>query len=103
MASGGSFGGTLTQYKKVERLGLLLLNTPGGGISWGRSFDALGDTLPDRNVTEIFDSPLELQTGDFAFPINGSWDKDARVCIQMNGVGPATVLGLIAGVVTNER
>ena len=103
VASGGSFGGTLTQYKKVERLGLLLLNTPGGGISWGRSLSALGDTLPDRSVTGTFDSPLELQTGDFSFPINGSWDKDARVCIQMNGTGPATVLGLVVGAVTNER
>jgi len=103
VAAGGNFGGTLTQYKKAERLGLLLLNTPGGGVSWGRSLTALSDTLPDRNVTETFDSALELQTGDFSFPINGSWDKDARVCIQMNGVGPATVLGLVPGVVTNER
>ena len=102
VSSGGGLSGSLTQWKKIERLGMLVLNTPGGALSWGRNFDVM-DTLPDRNTTSTFDSPTTLQTDDYSFPINGSWDRDARVCLRFEGVGPATVLGLVPGIAGNER
>lgn len=102
VASGGAFGGSLTQWKKAERLGFLLLNTVGGGVSWGRDFTTM-DTLPDRGTEETFDSATGLWTGAQSFPINGSWSRDARVCFRFEGVGPASVLGLIPGIVGNGQ
>lgn len=92
----------LTQFSKIERLGMMIHLTPGGGISWGRDFDNMAD-LDDRTATGAYDSPTELVSEDVSFPINGSWSKDARVCLRFNGVGPGTILGLVPGVATNTR
>ena len=86
---------SLTKTKKIERLGILLHNTVGGGVSWGRDFTTMS-RLPDRNLaSSTYDSPLPLVSEDLDFPISGSWATDGRVCIRLEGVGPATILGLV--------
>lgn len=84
----------LAKSKKIERLGMLLHNTVGGGVSWGRNFTTMS-RLKDRLMEgATYDSPLPLISEDVDFPISGSWENDGRVCIRFEGVGPATVLGL---------
>lgn len=91
----GPRGASLTKSKKIERLGLLIHNTVGGGISWGRDFDTMS-TLEDRSLeSATYDSALPVYSEDVDFPLSGSWDNDGRVCVKMNGVGPATILGLV--------
>ena len=95
MSQGGVAGGSLTKFKKCERLGMLLHNTVGGGVSWGRDFTTMS-RLQDRLMSgSTFDSPLPLFNSDEEFPLSGSWSTDARVCIRFEGVGPASILGLV--------
>jgi len=98
--AGGS--NSLTQYDRAERLGILVLNTVGGGLSWGPSFTRM-DTLKDLNVSQTFDSPAQLYSDDYSFPHQGSWSRDERICLKFNGVGPATVLGIVMGIASNPR
>ena len=52
--------------------------------------------LPDRLLaSSTYDSPLPLISEDVDFPISGSWANDGRVCVRLEGVGPATILGLV--------
>lgn len=84
----------ITKSKKIERLGLVLHNTVGGGVSWGQDFTEMS-TLEDRSTEDAtYDSVLPVYSEDVDFPLSGSWTNDARVCVRFEGVGPATILGL---------
>ena len=84
----------ITKTKKIERLGIVLHNTVGGGVSWGQDFDEMS-TLDDRSREDAtYDSALPVYSEDVEFPLSGSWSTDARVCVRFEGIGPATVLGL---------
>lgn len=90
----GPRASSLTKTKKIDRLGMLLHNTVGGGVSWGRDFSTMS-RLQDREILQaVYDSPLPLFSIDESFPLTGTWDPDGRVCIRFEGVGPATILGL---------
>jgi len=91
----------LAQDKKVARLGMLVYRSSPGAIKFGRDFtnmEALKGASPAS-----YDAPMEEITSDVNHPFQGANDKDARVCISMPTAGPATVLGLIPHVETNER
>lgn len=84
----------ITKSKKIERLGIVLHNTVGGGVSWGQDFTEMS-TLDDRSTEDTtYDSVLPVYSEDVDFPLSGSWSNDARVCVRLEGVGPATILGL---------
>lgn len=83
----------LVDYLKIDKLGIILHNMVRGGVSWGPSFDKM-NTLPDRAPADLPDSPLSLTSETLEFPFDGSRDRDPRVCIQFNGVGPGSVLAI---------
>lgn len=100
----GSEGGTaLLQSKRVSQLGLLLANTHRDAVRFGGDFTTLrrmeiyhkGKAMPENHVYTTHDAPT------FAFP--GTWDTDSRVCLQVSAPYPATFLGLVVGVETNEK
>lgn len=101
LASGGNLGSGITQDKKVARLGLLVYRSAPGAIKWGRDFTAMNE-LKGVNPAS-YDSPMEEITTDQNLPFEGATAKDARVCISMPTAGPATVLGMVPHVETNER
>lgn len=99
----GAVGGTaLTQTKRIERLGLILLNTHYQGLLFGTDFVTM-DNLPlveDGAVTDAdtvwpdFDGPMVA--------IPGTWDTDSRLCLQAAAPRPCTVLAAVVAVMTNE-
>lgn len=99
---GGTTGSALTQQKQIKGLGLMIYRTPGGMLEWGRDFDNM-TVLKDRVQDGlIYDGPLQERTEDIYETFAGKMDRDARLCISMPGVGPATVLGLVPVVETHE-
>ena len=100
----GDQGGTaLTRHKQVKGLGLMLRDTPGGQIRWGRDFDEnLMEVLQDRQVVDVYDGPVQGLTVDDVMDFEGAQERDARVCIEMHGAGPVTVLGMVPVIETNE-
>jgi len=101
LASGGNLGSGITQDKKVARLGMLVYRSAPGALKWGRDFTNMNE-LKGPNPGN-YDDPLEEITTDQNLPFEGATAKDARVCISMPTAGPATVLGVVPHVETNER
>jgi hypothetical protein len=102
LAYAASQGTAIEQRKRLNKLGLLLHKTHQQGIKFGRDFDNL---LPLPNVikgvpyasTTLHDS---LDFDMMAF--NGDWDTDSRLCLEANAPYPATVIGAVMAITTND-
>lgn len=94
-------GGMVANWGKIESINLLLSDAVGGSVSWGTSFDRM-DTLPDRQSADAtYDSPLPVFNDDIGRPMVGGWERDQRVHIRFNGVGPSGILGYVPKVQKN--
>jgi len=98
---GTNVGSALTQDRQIKRIGLLPYRTPPGALKWGRDFTTM-ETLKGPNP-ETYDSPMVPVTDDINQPFNGNSSKDPRVCLSMPSAGPATVLGMVPHMETNEK
>lgn len=102
LAYGAQMGTALSQHKRTVKLGLILHNTHYQGIEYGPDADNLdplplveeGTETPSHTVWEEFDKPM--------ISIPGVWDTDSRLCLQASAPRPATVLGAVVQVKTNE-
>lgn len=104
LAYGAQKGTAIMMKKKVEGLGILLENTHRDALKVGSSFSKLynfvlksdsGQALGDGDaVTAMHD--------DVAQPFSGDWTTDSRVHITIQPGHPATLLGLLIPVDTNE-
>jgi len=98
---GASMGTAMTQDRKVTRIGLLPYRTAPGALKWGRDFTNMETIKGDDPVT--FDAAMVEITDDINKPFAGATSKDPRVCLSMPTAGPATVLGLVPHLETNEK
>ena len=95
-------GTALTQSKKVDHVGFVMLDTHCRGIEYGQSFDTMdplplvskGMTIEPHTVWPTFDEPM--------VECPGEWDTDARLCLRMSAPRPATVSAVVVAVETNE-
>lgn len=102
LAWGGQMGTALTRDKRVTDLGMIVENTPGGCLAWGRSFTSL-ERLQDRQVGDAYDNPISLWTDDLkARAYEGETAPDPRIHIVMDRAGPAKVLAIVPTLHTNE-
>lgn len=100
---GAQAGTALTQHKQVKSIGLMLRDTPGGQLRWGRDFTTANmQVLQDRHLGDAYDSALTGWTIDGVLDFEGKQERDARICIEMHGAGPAIILGLVPLIQTNE-
>ncbi len=98
-------GTALMQKKRVSQLGLQLANTHRDAISYGKSLSATnlrkmtqirnGQAQTENTVYTTYDEPT--------MPFPGGWDTDSRVALKVSAPYPATFLGMVVGVETNEK
>lgn len=105
LAYGAQGGTALLQAKRVPQIGLLLANTHRDALNVGRTFSALSAfTLKSDSEAALSDAnAIKSVHDDFSKPFAGTWDTDSRVCITVNPGHPATLLGLMMAVETNEK
>ncbi len=101
-------GGTaLLQKKKVEQLGLALLDTHPDALLIGPDFDNMNDVLPRidsheglvRGTITVFDRASEEEP----FTFDGDWDTDSRVCLKIRAGYSATLSAMTTKVNTEEK
>jgi hypothetical protein len=101
-------GGTaLLQKKKVEQLGLALLDTHPDALLIGPDFDNMNDVLPRidsheglvRGTITVFDRASEEEP----FTFDGDWDTDSRVCLKIQAGYSATLSAMTTKVNTEEK
>lgn len=107
LAYGSQKGTALTQKKRVETLGLVLLDTHPDAIRVGSEFadeDDM-DELPRirSDLSELdADAALERDLEEHQFPFPGEWSTDSRVCIYVRPGYSATLAALIVGIAGTE-
>ncbi|MHB0965500.1 MAG: phage tail protein [Bellilinea sp.] len=88
-------GQALSVHKHVDHIGLVLANTHYQGLEFGPDFTNM-DYLPlvDNGTAVAADSIYSTYDREpIEFP--GTWDTDARVCLQATAPRPCTVLATV--------
>jgi hypothetical protein len=62
-------------------------------VQGGPSFSSLR-AYPARDVSQNYDTPPALRTGELAFSIDPSWNTDGSICIAQDGPTPLTIVAL---------
>lgn len=102
LAYGALRGSAVTQKKKIDRMGLVLIDTHYQGLEYGQSFDTMdnlplveeGATTATHTVWEEYDAPMTT--------LPGEWDTDSRLCLRATAPRPCTVAAAVVQVSTNE-
>lgn len=102
LAYAAQMGSALNQKKKINRLGLILLDTHYQGLRFGQNFTRMdnlplskgGQTIAAGTVHEDFDVPMFSNPGD--------WTTDARLCLLAASPRPATAMAAVIDITTNE-
>jgi hypothetical protein len=102
LAYAAQAGTALLQKKKVSRLGLLMRNVGWDGVRVGRDFTNMsglpavykGKALASGEVVPEYDQSLTS--------FNGAWDTDSRICFEVSSPHPATFMGMVVALETNE-
>lgn len=101
LAFGAAGGTALMQRKRVDSLGLYLVDTMLDGLRVGYDFDHLrrfattkaGKPIVAGTLFEEFDADL--------MPISSNWDTDSRICLEAKAPYPCTISALAMSIVTN--
>jgi hypothetical protein len=108
LAFAGQGGTALLQKKKIDQVGLALVDTHPDAIRVGGSFaDDDMDELPrirgDGARVEDAITTFDRSTEEQPFPFPGSWHTDSRLHIKVRPGYSATLSALLIGVETKER
>ena len=85
----------LTKRKRIESIGVILVDTHPQGLSYGRDFNNL-DALPQSVGYQDQDQDTMIEEWDHqpvAFP--GEFTADSRLCLQAAAPRPCTVLAAV--------
>lgn len=104
LAYGAASGTSLLMTKRVDRIGLLTQHEHPDAIRYGRDFtNTRKRNRIERGVAVGTAVRTSLDTDTFPLSDFGaSWDTDARVCLTGTAPYPATILGLVMDIETNE-
>lgn len=86
----------LNKKKNVKELGMVLGPTHRKGIKFGRDFDNM-DPLPDYEDGAVV-SEDHASYDQQPIPFPGTWDEDARICLEMNSPRHATIMAITANI-----
>ena len=102
LAFAAQMGTALTQTKRLTHLGVILADTHPQGLQYGRDFDTM-DNLPLlEGGAPVDPDAVHRAYDEVPFEFSGTWDNDARLCLQAAAPRPCTVLAAIISVQTNE-
>lgn len=103
LAYGAQMGTALTQPKRIQRIGLVLADTHRLGVKYGQGFDNM-DFLPTtEGFAAVDDDAVHAEYSEDMFTLDGQWDTDSRLCMEMNAPYPATLLAAVIDIETTER
>lgn len=103
LAYGAQMGTALSQTKKIDHLGLILLDTHYQGITQGQSHNGTMDPLRAiRKHEAVASDTVYAQYDDVMAPVPGRWDTDGRLCLLAQSPRPACVMAAVIGMDTKE-
>lgn len=94
-------GSSLTQSKKLDRLGLILANTHYQGLEFGQDFTTM-DNLPPVDDGQITEEKVWESYDRESVVVPGTRDTDARLCLRSTAPRPCTILAAVIGTDTDD-
>lgn len=93
----------LTKNKKLEMVGVVLLNTHHRGITFGQDFEHM-EPLPYTEDGEVVDPDYVWEDYEFdPASADGTYTAGARLCLEANAPRPCTVAAAVVNVDVNAR
>jgi hypothetical protein len=100
-AFAAAMGTALNQSKRIDHLGLILIDTHAKGLEYGQDFATL-DELPDvEDHFEVDSNTVHEAYDKDMIEFDGDWDTDSRFCLQAQAPRPATVLCVTVSMTTS--
>jgi hypothetical protein len=103
LAYAATMGTALTQKKRIEQIGLVLIDTHYQGIKYGQSFTTLSDMPQVKDGQTVAAGTVYANYDMPSVALKGTWDTDARLCLRATAPKPATVSAAIITIQTNEK
>ena len=103
LAYGAGLGTPLTQYKRVNHVGLVMLNTAPAGLRMGRDFDNLTQIATKYRNQPITPGQVFSEWDQDASAFSGKWGPDERVHLEMRSPYPVSIAALVYNVKTSDR
>ena len=103
LAYAAGSGTAFNQKKRLNGLGVILRNTHHQGLKYGSDFDRLNNLPLVENGKVVSDGTVYDSYDNDMFEFEGSWDSDARVCLQAQAPRPCTLLALTFQIQTNDK
>lgn len=103
LAYAAGLGTALLQKKRLNHLGVILMNTHYQGLEYGPDFTNMDD-LPGTEAGAAVSADAVHSTYDeesFEFP--GEWDTDARLCLRATAPKPCNILAAVIGIETSDK
>lgn len=102
LAYASSLGTALLQKKRISQVGFVLADTHRKGLRFGQSFEHMDDLPEVENYQEVENAVWpDYDNETIEFP--GEWGTDARICFEAASPRPATVLGAVFVIETNDK
>lgn len=105
LAYGAAQGTALGMYKRVNHLGLYMVDVVLEGVRIGRDFNNLQQlSSTDRGRGNAVDFNLVKEEYDQDLSnFGGRWEVDSRICIEARAPYPVSIAALVIAMTTNDR
>jgi hypothetical protein len=88
---GAMFQDGINMRRKINELGLMLLNTHHKGVKYGPSFDKLYDLPQSLDSTPVAVDTVHEEFDFDMFSFGGDWSVDSRLHLEANAPKPFTI------------
>jgi hypothetical protein len=95
-------GTALLQKKRIQKIGLLCLNTHYQAIQAGDDFTNMSYMPIVENGAAVAANTVNATYDEAMFPVNTTFDTDSRLCIQVVAPKPATISAAVIGMETRD-
>lgn len=103
LAYAAQFGTALSQFKRVDKIGLLLYQAHPNALFFGSDTGHL-DPIQRVQQGAVIDEDVIFETLDaFPTPFNGTWSEDSRIALKAIAPRPVTILACVPVIETNEK
>jgi len=96
-------GTTLLRKKRITHLGVILLNTHYQGLKYGPDFDTLDNMPLVKDGANQADDTVHSTYDEEPFEFQGTWDSDARLCLQATAPRPVNILAAVLEVESHGK
>lgn len=97
-------GGTgLLQSKKIEQLGVIMVNTHNKGLRYGRNYDNLYDMPGVEGGEDVDEDYVWEEYDERPFPFEQEFSTDSRLCLEAMAPMPCTLLAAVMTLQINSK